>query len=135
MLYDYAITVPAGTAEEDPVETEMHLTAGVIHRVEIEFRSGTDFRVACRIIRGTHQLFPTNPEGEFRADGRTIAFDDNLELSDEPFILKVLAYAPTAAYDHDIYVRIGVLPAEVVTPFSGVGGALRKFLSLVGVSK
>lgn len=133
MFYDFVITVPAGRTEAAPVEEFLKLTHGVIHRVEVRFRSGTDFRVACRILRGSHQVYPTNPDGEFREDGRAIVFDDHEVLDTEPYILKVLAYAPTASYDHDIYIRIGLLPAEVVTPFSGVGGALRRFLQLVGV--
>ena len=91
--------------------------------------------VGVRILREEHQLYPTNPDNDLKADGRAIIFDDHEEVTDEPYYLKIRAYSPTANYEHVVYVRIGILPSEVVVPFSGLGGALRKFLGYVGVMK
>ena len=135
MFYSIAVTVPAGTTEADPVEEILKVGHGIIHHVEVEFRSGTDFRVGVRILREEHQLYPTNPDNDLKADGRAIIFDDHEEVTDEPYYLKIRAYSPTANYEHVVYVRIGILPSEVVVPFSGLGGALRKFLGYVGVMK
>ena len=135
MFYDFAITIPAGTTEANPVEQVLELTHGIIHRVEVEFRSGTDFRVACRIYRFEHQIYPTNPDGDFRGDGRAIVFDDHYELLDEPYTLRVEGYSPTASYEHTIYIRIGILSPEVLQPFAGLGGLFRKFFKLVGIGK
>ena len=134
MYYDFAITIPAGRGLDNPVEEVLELTHGIIHRVEVRFRSGTDFRVACRLFRHEHQVYPTNLDSDFRDDGRAIVFDDHYKLATRPYNLIVKAYAPTASYDHTIYVRIGVLPAEILQPFAGIGNMLKKFLKLIGIS-
>jgi len=128
LFYDFAITVPASTTEADPVEQKLKLTHGIIHLVEVRFRRGTDFRVGCRIYHFEHQLYPTNPEGDFRDDGRAITFKDHYKLTERPYTLTVRAYSPTATYDHTIYVRIGVLPETVLSPWAKVGRALKGIL-------
>lgn len=135
MFYDFPITVPALRAEDDPVEEELKLTHGVIHRVEVRFRRGTDFRVGLRIYRWEHQLYPTNPDSDFKDDGRAIVFDDHYRLTVEPYSLKVRAYAPTATYPHVVYVRIGVLPPELLTPFAGFASMFKKLFRLLGIGR
>jgi len=135
MFYSYAITVPAGTTEAAPVVTRLKLTAGIIHQVDVEFRSGTDFAVGVRINQGLHQVYPTNPDGEFRADGRPIIFPDYLKLETGKDELTVYCYAPTAAYDHDIYIKIGILAEDELRPMTTTDTLLIKFLRLVGIVK
>ena len=133
MFYDFPITVPADTQEGDPVIEEMKLAAGVINWIEIRYKYGPSFMVYVRLLQGGHQLWPTNPESAFRDDGRAIAFAENFPLTPDNNILKAVCYSPGTVYDHEIIVRLGILPEEVVTPLSGVVGALQKFLALVGI--
>ena len=135
MFYSYEITVPAGTLEVNAVEQRLKLTAGIIHQVDVEFRSGTDFTVGVRIYRGGHQVYPTNPGGELKADGRPIIFPDYLELEAGSNELLVRAYAPDAFYDHVVYIKIGVLSADELRPMTTVDSLLMRFLRLVGVVK
>lgn len=135
MFYSTTLTVPAGTAENEPATTTLKITKGVIHRVEVEMRSGTDFRVGCRIYHNEYQLFPSNGDGDFKCDGRAVVFDDHVEITRRPYLLEIRGYSPTATYDHDVYVKVGVLSSDIVSPWTGVGTALKKFLQLVGVSK
>jgi len=128
MFYNFAITVPAGTTEAEPIEQELDLTYGVIHQVGVRFRRGTDFRVGCRIYRFEHQVWPTNTDEDFRDDGREIFFKEHYELKEAPYNLKVRAYSPTATYGHKIYIRIGVLPPEKVSPLAKLGQALKGIL-------
>lgn len=133
MFYDFAIAVTAGTEATNPKTQELKLARGIIHRVEVEFRQGTDFRVGVRLNHEGSQLYPTNRDGDFKADGRAIVFDDHFPIDRAPYKLKFIGYSPTASYDHTIYVRIGVLEAELFQPLSGLTGMLKKLLAMFGV--
>jgi len=135
MFYETTLTIPAGTPENSPVETDLKLTQGVIHRVEVEFRSGCDHQVGIRMKREGAQLYPTNPDGDFKGDGRSIMFDDHKSLDTSPYEVKIIGYAPNANYDHTVYIRIGVLPRDIITPLSGYGVLFKKFFALVGVKQ
>ena len=56
MFYDFAITIPAKTPESAPVEEELKLTHGIIHRVEVEFYPGPRRYAWVKIFRGGHQV-------------------------------------------------------------------------------
>lgn len=133
MYYDFAVTVPAGTAENDPVTENLKLTKGIIHRVEVDFPAGCRGYVSLVIMHGGHQLFPENREGSFNAEGYTIPIDEHYPLLSKPYSLKAVAWSPDASYDHTITVRIGILDERVMSPLVELGGNLKKFLKLVGV--
>ncbi len=135
MFYSYAITVPAGTTEANPVVTRLKLTSGIIHQVDVEFRSGTDFRVGVRINQGLHQVYPTNPDGELKADGRPIIFPDYLKIATGGEDLTVYCYAPTAIYDHVIYIKLGILSEDELRPMTTTDTLMQKFMRLVGIAK
>jgi hypothetical protein len=133
MFYDFAITIPAGTTESAPVEQELKLTHGVIHRVEVEFYPGPRRYVWIKIFHEEHQLYPTNPDGSFCTDGYTIAFDDYFELFTPPYSLLARGYSPNADYDHVVTVRIGVIESRIALATLRVAKALEKFLKVVGI--
>lgn len=133
MFYDFAITVPAGRTEAVPYIYDMKLTKGNLHRMEIGFRDGTDHRVFCRIKRGLYQLFPTDTDGAFCADGYTIVIDDSFDLDDEPLTLQAVCYAPTATYDHVVTVRIGVIDNTTILFLLKVARGLQKMLQLMRI--
>lgn len=133
MFYDFAVIVPANTLESAPVEQVLKLTHGIIHRVEVQFPIGTQALTHCKIYEGGHQLYPTNPEGNFASDGYVIPIDDYFELSTGSYSLKVKAWNDDDTYAHTLTFRVGILPQEVISPFFGIGGMLRKFLRLVGI--
>jgi len=135
MFYDFEILVPIDTKETDPVEETLKLTKGVLHQVEVRFKYGPNFMVGVRIYHEGHQLYPTNPDSDFRDDGRAIVFADHFPLDIAPYSLKVRAYSPDTAYPHTIYIRIGVLAEEEISPLGGLAGAIQKFLQLVGIGK
>ena len=135
MFYDFAITIPAGTAEASPVEQELDLTHGIIHRVEVQFPVGCMELAHLRLFHRRHQVWPTNIDGSFASDGYIIAFDEHYDFFEPPFDLTAIGWNDDETYQHVITVRIGILPQEIVLPFAGLGGALRRFLKLVGVGK
>jgi len=134
VFYDFAITVPAGTAETSPKEERLKLSKGIIHRVEVEFYPGCRRYVEVVIFHGNYQLYPTNRPGAFSTDGYTIAFDDYYELPAETNELVVSCWSPDADYDHVIVVRIGVMESKMVLLLSSVIRGLAKMLRLMGIS-
>ncbi len=133
MFYDFAVTVPAVTLVTAPKKQILPLTKGIINRVSIQFPRGTYALVHIKLLYHEHQVWPSNPEGSFNADGYPIEFDEALELDSEPYELKAVAWSLADYWEYDINVRLGVLRQEDVEKQSGVITALKKFLKLVGV--
>lgn len=132
MFYDFTLTVPKNTAATSPEEIRMQLTKGVIHRVEIDFPIGTRALVHVIVMRGGHQLFPTNPDGDMATDGHVIAWDEHEELNDEPLELVAKGWSTANTYDYDVALRFGILSKEVMYPFTGLLGTLRRVLTFLG---
>jgi len=133
MFYDFAITIPAGTAEASPVEQELNLTHGIIHRVEVEFYPGPRRYVWVKLFHREHQLWPTNLDGSFQTDGYTIAFDEYEEMLESPYVLKVRGYSPNADYSHVVTVRIGILESRAALLLLNALKGLMKLFKLLGI--
>lgn len=133
MLYSYSISVPASTTKAVPSRTTLKLTAGVIHRIEIQFPGGCAGLVHVAIDRALHQVWPTNPAGDLSSDGYNIAWNEHYEVAAGDNILVVRAWNDDDTYAHTIELRLGILPADVINPPSATEGALSRFLKMVGM--
>ncbi len=133
MFYDFAILIPYGTKENEPVEEDLELTKGIIHRVEVEFYPGPRRYVYIRILHGLHQVWPTNPEGTFRTDAYTIGFDEYYELKAAPYKLRVIGYSPEADYPHVVTVRIGIIESKVALMLLEAIKGMTKLLHFMGI--
>ena len=78
--YSYEKTFKAGTSEDDQEELEMKCHWGVLFDVTISWRSGTDRQCHVHIDESIHQIYPTNPEGNYAYDGYTLSIRDEYEL-------------------------------------------------------
>jgi hypothetical protein len=132
MFYDFAITIPKGTTQADPVEQVLKLTYGVIRRVEVEFPAGCKGYAHLVLLHEEHQLYPTNPDEDFNTEDYIIPIDDYFPLTTEPYSLKAVGWAPNAAYDHTITIRIGILPVEIASPLLDFTELFKNFLYLIG---
>lgn len=133
MWYEKSLTIPHGTAEKSLVSATIPVVKGVIHRVEVQFFPGPAREVSVIILHGEHQIFPTHPGSAFCSDAYTIAFDDYLELTAEPFELHIRGWAPSATYDHVVRVGIGLLDNQPMLFMLKVLRGLHKFLQLMRV--
>ena len=113
MFYDYVLTVPKNTLESSPAEQEISLTHGVITHVEVEFLPGPAWLVQVYVKKGLHQVWPTNPDGKLKGDGRAIVWNEYEELFEEPYTLTLGGFSPGTHYDHEIIFRFEVMPREV----------------------
>lgn len=109
MIYAYDITVEAKQTDSPPQKTTLELTTGYIHLVEVVFPPGPSNLVHLTINRGGHQVWPSNPDGDFIGDGIAISFREEYWLLDEPLDLVVHTWSPLATEDHKITVRLGLL--------------------------
>ena len=133
MFYDFALTIPAGTAEASPIRQGMDLTHGVIHSVRIIFPPGPRGEVSVQIYDGGHQLYPTNSGGVFNADNIAISFDDYYELLRGKYDLEARGWSPDADYQHVIRIQIGVLESRVALASLRVAKGLDKFFRAIGL--
>jgi hypothetical protein len=125
VYYDVSFTIPANTAKASPKEDDVKLTHGVIHRVEIGFPSGCRGLAHVQIRHGLHQVWPTNPDGDFRADRYTIPINDYYQLLEEPYILTLVGWNLDDTYDHTLEMRFGILPPGLLLAQGPVTLSLR----------
>lgn len=133
MLYEYPLTVPAGTPIAAPAELEVILTAGVITRIECDFAQGCNHYVYAFVRQGLHQVWPLNPDGQARGNGAVIGSGEYFELSSASNVLTLGAYSPGATYDHTIHFRIEITPTEIAEIGKSSEGLMSKVLALLGV--
>jgi len=112
MQYDFAITIPANTPAESPLETELQLTAGVLHAVWIEFPPGCAGLAHVQIRQPEATFLPSNPDGSFAGDSCVIPIMEYKPLISGLDLLKCFAWNLDDTYPHTVTIRIGVLLEE-----------------------
>jgi len=132
VFYDFAITIPAGRTQADPVKQELKLCYGILRRVEVAFPAGCKGYVSLIINWREHQLYPTNPDEAFNAEEYTVPIDDYFPITVPPFSLFAVGWAPSAIYNHIITVRIGILPIEVAGVDIDTAKYLQTIVGLIG---
>ncbi len=131
MFYVENITTAAKTTKLNRQTTRAKFTVGIIHQVEIMFPAGCAGYVHCTIYLGGHQIYPTNPSGDFDGDRETIKFKDYYILKAGESTLTIYTWNLDQKYDHTIRVRIGLLKEDVLafgTLMSRVPNLVRKVL-------
>jgi hypothetical protein len=112
MRFVDSLTVPAGTAYNQPVTKVVKLSHGTIAEVEIMFPAGCGGLVHFAIDHYEHQAFPTNPDASFIGDDQTITMNDSYPVLEAPYSVKLRGWAPTATLDHTVYVEISVAETQ-----------------------
>jgi len=133
MIYDFPITVPAGTTAAAPLVTPVKLTRGIVHKFELEFPSGCAYTVFAQIKRGSHQVWPVNPGGYFCSEGFAISFDEYLEVAADANEFQVYTWSPSAAYAHVLKLRFGIIESDTALFVLKVLKGLQRFLQLMRV--
>lgn len=108
MFFRHTLDIPANTAKTDPLELVADLTHGIITRVMVGFPRGAAGLAHVRILRGGHQVWPTNPEEDFAWDNFVFNFEENYELYDQPYQLTIQGYNLDECYPHEVMVCFGV---------------------------
>ncbi len=133
MFYEFAVVVPANTAESAPVSQRMKLTEGVVTKVEMQFPSGCAGLAHVRIFDGGSQKWPTPPSTSIASDGHVVSIDENYELKGTDFELVAKCWNDDDTYQHTVYIRVGVLRGQAAVAILKIFQGLEKMLKLMGI--
>lgn len=133
MDFVFDLPIPADTAEASPEELLVDVGVGIIHLVEIEQAPGCKGEVYAAVRQGLHQVWPTNPPGAYRSDGRVYSTREHylMNRGDAPFVIQ--GWSPGTTYAHTVQFRFSVLPVEVMEPWTAVTGAIGKIKKILGM--
>ena len=118
MFYSYNITVTHATTETTSIQTEMKLSEGVIHQIDIIFPYNLDKDLYVRLLKQNVSLMPTNRRGAIRGHNTVISTREHIDLSAEDNILLCSAWNVNTTDDYLLTVNIGILPSRILQPFS-----------------
>jgi len=118
MFYVFTCTPTADNSEESPEKFEMHLTAGVIHQVDVLFQSGCEHQEFVQICDDAFQIWPNNRGEKLRGDATVISFRDFYEVKPGNTVLTAKVWSTLGADWKEIIVQIGLLPKSVLQPLS-----------------
>jgi len=118
MFYAWPIVVAAGNVEANKSEIEMPMSSGIIHQVDVVFPDTCDHDIRVQIFDASFQLWPSNREGTIRGDAGVISFRDFYEMTPANNVLTGLAWLTDASKASTIWLQIGVLPRDILQPFS-----------------
>jgi len=133
MFYSFRLTIPANTAKEQAQEKVCKLARGIIHYAEFEFPPGCAGLVHVYVLRGIHQVYPTNPDGDLSSDSYVIPVHDHYPLLTPPYELKFCGWNEDDTYDHTITLRLGLLPEEILAPPGALMAWLRRIARRLGL--
>lgn len=109
MIYEFPIITTTAYTKASPMKTDLRLTKGVIHWLDILFDDAVMGTLYLAITHGLHQLWPTNPEAYFRLMAKPISSKEGYKLYTAPYVLSVYSYLENADYEHEARIRISLL--------------------------
>jgi len=115
-FFSYTVKVPKNTPKSAPVEQELPLTPGIVHRVRIRFPPGSKGKLHLKIMHGAHQFAPTNRDGDFIGNDEWIEWKEWYELVEHDTLMRAVAWNESTKHPHSVIVQLAVLPAEILNP-------------------
>ncbi|KKM97802.1 hypothetical protein LCGC14_1164350 [marine sediment metagenome] len=113
MIYTANITTPANTSIVSPKLTRMHVTKGLVYKVEFYFPSGSAGLMGVAVFDGQYQVWPSSVGEFFVGEDQMISFEDLYLKEIAPFELQCYTYNVDDTYEHFVSVRIGLVSKEV----------------------
>jgi len=118
MFYVFSYTPTAADTEANPHLMDLHLTAGVIHQVDVLFQSGCAHKIFVQIWKGGTQVWPTNRGENFRGDATVISFRDFQEVIPGGDLYRAKIWTTLTTTFYEVIIQIGMLPKKVLQPLS-----------------
>lgn len=131
MVFEYDFTIPANTPASAKVRLDMKLARGIVHQLSISFPAGCRGQVFLAINRALHQVWPTNPDGQFKGEFFPIQGAVYEPLEEPPYTLEAYGWSPGTAFDHTATIRLWLLPREVLEPGRQAVGVLERLGGLL----
>ncbi len=107
------ITTTKNTAQTDLKKTEIHVTSGLVYKVQFTFPPGSAGLMGVAVFDGLFQVWPSSV-GEFMiGEDLVVSFEDMYLKETAPFEFQCYTYNTDDTYDHAVSVRIGLVSQEV----------------------
>lgn len=113
MIYTANISTDKDTAQTDLDRTVLHVTKGLVYKVEFYFPPGSAGLMGIAVFDGLFQCWPSNVGEFFTSDDETISFEDLYLKSAAPFQFDIYTYNEDDTNNHKCSVRIGLVSNEV----------------------
>ena len=130
MFYNFPLTIPANTPITAQVTRTCLVSPGRVDRVMVIFPTGCVALVHVRILRATHQLWPSNLDEAFASESEFLDFVENYPLNDPPFEFILSGWNDDDTYSHTITVRFNIRSFEE----GGHGGLVEHLRAQFGLS-
>lgn len=131
MVFEYDFTVPANTLASAPARKDLPVARGIVHYISIAFPAGCRGEVLLTINRALHQVFPTNPDGQFKGEFWPIQGAVYEPVEEAPYKLEAYGWSPGTTYQHTVTIRLWTLPREVLEPGREAIGLLTRIGALI----
>ncbi len=132
MIFVHTISTPASTTQTSPLETELSLGLGIIHRVDVGFPPGAQGFHHAAIDRDGRQLYPSNPQGNWAWDDLVQQFPTWFELEVEPFTVVARTWNDDDTFAHEVTLQFLILPREILLPPREETGLLQRLSRVIG---
>lgn len=113
MIYTANITTEKEKHLPDLKKSRIHVTKGLVYRVEFYFPAGSAGLMGVAVFDGLFQVWPSNVGDFFVGEDQVIAFDDLYLKEEAPYELQCYTYNEDVKYSHFVSVRIGMVSSEV----------------------
>jgi len=115
-FYVRAVTVPANTPPEEPVEVGLSVEGDILERVGFLFPPGCCCLAGIQLRYGEDLILPEEEGTWIVGDSESFWAHLSWELPEHPCPLRLLAYNEDTYYDHTIYVRVQTLHLRELEP-------------------
>lgn len=113
MIYSANITTPKDTAQTELQKTSIHVTKGLVYKVEFYFPPGSHGLLGLAVFDGLYQVWPSSVGEFFIGDDLNIVFDDMYFKESSPFEFQCYTYNLDDTHEHSVSVRIGLVLKQV----------------------
>lgn len=118
MFFIFSHTPDAGDVAATPHELTMHLSAGVIHQVDVLFQDGCNHEEFVQIWRANRQVWPSNRGEYMRGNATVVSFREYFSLEPGSNILTAKIWSTLSSSWKEVIIQVGVLPSEILQPLS-----------------
>ena len=109
MVFSTRVTTPANTTENNPMDTVLKCSSGLIYQVEIMFPPGSSGLMGVRIRSQNVSLYPRNRDEWFIGDNYVYSFPDLFELYVDSNEINIMSYNVDTDYAHLCTVSLGIV--------------------------
>lgn len=109
VLYSYDLVLPASTAKTSPVTRDCAVAPGRLERVMVVFPPGCAKLAHLKIMHWSQQLYPSNEDGDLAGDAEVLDFPEDLDLTERPYMMRLVGWNEDDTYGHTLVVRFNVI--------------------------